>query len=458
MYSSRSLLLTFSLSMAIISGSYAHEPEKVQDNLIFQASRIPDRIVLNLTSNPKTSIAMNWRTDARDFPAFVEYAIASDGPQDLKSLTRIVAHSEKFESKAGKVAFHSATLINLKPSTVYCYRVGDGVNWSELFQFQTEHESSKAFQFLYFGDAQNDIKMHWSRVIRQAQRDASKSSFMLHAGDLINTHLNDHEWGEWFGAGGFLNAMIPAFVTPGNHEYARGPDGKPALTPHWRPQFNLPLNGLKGLEETNYFIDYSNARIISLNSNEQQEVQAIWLDELLSQKNRPLWTIITFHHPVYSVSKGRDSTKLRVLWQPIFDKHHVDLVLNGHDHTYARSGPRIHDNRPAGEQVRRNESGTVYVVSVSGPKMYDLNDQEWMLRRAEFTQLYQIISVDGDRLDFQSRTAVGNLYDQFQMRKISVSKAAEFIDLQPLTPERRKHASSTNEKTVKNQETAQSPK
>jgi hypothetical protein len=70
------------------------------------------------------------------------------------------------------------------------------------------------------------------------------------------------------------------------------------------------------------------------------------------------------------------------------------------------------------------------------------NQQEWMLRRAEFTQLYQIISVEGDKLEFQSRTAAGNLYDKFQMRKIA-GKAAEFIDLQPLTPERRKSESTT---------------
>ena len=420
----------------------AHEPEKVANDLIFRASRIPDRIVLNFTATPKTSIGVNWRTDAGDYPAFIEYATASDGPQDLKGLQRITAETQSFESKAGKVKFHSAVLAGIKPGTAYVYRVGDGVNWSELFQFRTESESPEAFQFLYFGDAQNDIRMHWSRVIRQAQRDASKSAFMLHAGDLVNAHVNDHEWGEWFGAGGFLNAMIPAFVTPGNHEYSRGQDGLPVLTPHWRAQFNLPLNGIKGLEESVYYVDYSNTRLISLNSNEQQEIQTKWLDELLSQKDRPLWTIITFHHPIYSVSKGRDSTKLRDMWQPIFDKHQVDLVLCGHDHTYARSGPRIHDNKPAGEQVRRNTSGTVYVVSVSGPKMYDINDQEWMLRRAEFTQLYQIISVEGDKLEFQSRTAAGNLYDKFQMRKIA-GKAAEFIDLQPLTPERRKSESTT---------------
>jgi hypothetical protein len=33
----------------------------------------------------------------------------------------------------------------------------------------------------------------------------------------------------------------------------------------------------------------------------------------------------------------------------------------------------------------------VYVVSVSGPKMYNLEREDWMARTAEDTQLYQVI-------------------------------------------------------------------
>ena len=40
-----------------------------------------------------------------------------------------------------------------------------------------------------------------------------------------------------------------------------------------------------------------------------------------------------------------------------------------------------------------------------------------MRRTAEDTQLYQIISVDGDRLRYQARTATGALYDAFDLVK-----------------------------------------
>jgi hypothetical protein len=59
----------------------------------------------------------------------------------------------------------------------------------------------------------------------------------------------------------------------------------------------------------------------------------------------------------------------------------------------------------------------MYVVSVSGPKMYRLRREPWMQRVAEQTQLYQVITVDGDRLAVEARTADGELYDAFDLVK-----------------------------------------
>ena len=80
----------------------------------------------------------------------------------------------------------------------------------------------KSLSLVYFGDAQNDVKSMWSRVIREAYSTMPKVDFMLHAGDLINRHDRDVEWGDWFYAGGFIHAMVPSVMTPGNHEYGDG--------------------------------------------------------------------------------------------------------------------------------------------------------------------------------------------------------------------------------------------
>jgi hypothetical protein len=68
--------------------------------------------------------------------------------------------------------------------------------------------------------------------------------------------------------------------------------------------------------------------------------------------------------------------------QPLFDKYRVDLALTGHDHTYARAGLMESDNVTTGAAVRA-PGGTVYVVSVSGPKMYRLDREDFMRRAGE---------------------------------------------------------------------------
>ena len=66
---------------------------------------------------------------------------------------------------------------------------------------------------------------------------------------------------------------------------------------------------------------------------------------------------------------------------------------------------------------RSEQGGTVYVVSVSGPKMYKVEQRPFMRKTAENTQLYQIIKVDRDHLRYEARTATGALHDAFTLRK-----------------------------------------
>lgn len=451
--------LRFSSSVAVASlivgqlllgtvQSFAHEghdhetepPRLVEDREIFQATPLPDRIVLTWSGDPTQTQSVTWRTDPSVRQGFAEIAVSEPGPHFAPKAQSFLATTELLVSDAGAAHYHSVKFTGLKPATKYAYRVGDKVNWSEWFHFTTASDRPEPFSFIYFGDAQNMLRMHWSRVIREAYSDAPKARFMIHAGDLVNHGSADSEWGEWFYAGGWLNAMIPSICTPGNHEYKDDDESTYHVTRHWRPQFTLPTCGPEGLEETVYSIDYQGVRIISLNSNEKQEEQIAWLDRRLAE-NPNRWTVVTFHHPIYSAKAERDNPEIRAWWKPLFDKYRVDLVLQGHDHSYARTGlnvpqnPRVGtENAPTGATAQSPEGGTVYVVSVSGPKLYDVDRQDFMKRVGEGIQLYQIIHVDGDRMRYEARTAVGDLYDAFTLVKRPNEKN-ELIDQIPDTPE-----------------------
>ena len=429
---------------------------KVSDEVAHRPTAIPDRILLTWTSDPSVSQTVTWRTDSSvtNANAYAEYAVADDGPRFPALAAKTKAKTTVLTTDLGEAHYHEARFLNLRPQTKYAYRVGDGTNWSEWNHFMTANNRAEPFQFVYFGDAQNENKSHWSRVVRQAYRDAPKASFLLHAGDLVNTANSDADWGEWFYASGFIHRTVPCIATPGNHEYYKVEKEKGEeteeeeneneeeeevrlLSCHWQPTFAFPANGPAKLQDTVYWIDYQGTRIVSLNSNEQQRIQAEWLQSVLAD-NPNKWTIITFHHPIYSTKVGRDNPELRSLWQPVFDKYRVDLVLQGHDHTYGRTKlMTFGENIPQGITKRSKAGGTMYVVSISGPKMYELGRRPFMRRAAEETQLYQIIAVDGDELRYEARTAIGRLYDAFTLRK-RPRKPNKLIEQIPNTTERRR--------------------
>lgn len=406
-----------------------HKPTPYPDQAAHAPRPLPDRVVLTWRSDPATTQAVTWRTDTSVPRSVAELAVANENGRQLQPAA-LPARTERFVSSLGEAHYHSVEFTGLTPDTLYVYRVGDGVNWSEWFHFRTAAREARPFSFIYFGDAQNDIRTHWSRVFREAFRESPRAAFTLHAGDLINNAHHDAQWGEWFGAPAWVNATIPVVPTPGNHEYARI-DEKDEKSPrmlsrNWRPQFTLPENGPANqpdLTETAYYFDYQGTRIVSLDSNLRQPDQVAWLREVL-RNNPQRWTVLTFHHPIFSPAKDRDNPTLRNAWKPVIDEFKVDLVLTGHDHTYARTGDiaaRVQvgtTNSSKGyTQAYDPAIGTVYVVSVSGPKMYDITDDSWARRMGEDTQLYQIITIDGNELRYEARTATNRLYDSFVLRK-----------------------------------------
>ncbi|MEO5978139.1 MAG: metallophosphoesterase family protein [Chryseolinea sp.] len=417
--------------------NHAHSLSVAMPEKLLFPTKEPDRVILNLTENPETSLAVNWRTDSTVTTGTVQWAVSTPGPEFISTIKNIDASKEylkvKHEDEPSVTAtYFSAMLKGLEPGKKYMYRVGSEGWWSEWYQLRMP-KSSEKISFLYFGDAQNDIKSMWSRVIREAYKTMPTVDFMLHAGDLINRHDRDVEWGEWFYAGNFIHATVPSVMTPGNHEYGRGV----VLSPQWRKQFNLPLNGPKGLEETCYVVNFKNLKIVSLDAEQIDESvvfrdkQVRWLDSVLTNDHRQ-WTAVTLHFPLFSTNPKRDNPELRKALKPIFDKHRVDVVLQGHDHAYGRG---IVSNEDVGATVKTAQ-GTVYVVSVSGPKMYEVSNDPWMQRKGRNTQLFQLITIDKNVLKYQAYSADGVLYDAFDLIK-SGNKPNKFVERVPDIAERK---------------------
>ncbi len=377
----------------------------------------PDRVVLNVTEDPATSIAVNWRTSTEAAESYIEILPAVSDPALTKDAPRTKAITEPFELKGIRSHFHAAVVKSLTPNTLYMYRVGNNEHWSEWFHIRTAGNPGEKFSFIYMGDVQQGMRTFWPRMAREAYLKAPDARLIMYAGDIVNRGLNDHEWGELFYGGGFIHSTIPGMPSPGNHEHADNEQGVNVITPLWRAQYNLPENGPKGLEETVYYTDIQDVRFISLNSqeiwfgNEKMQQQIEWLHQVLSN-NPKKWTIITFHHPVHSISARRDNKNLREKFQPIFEQYKVDMVLQGHDHAYARGMKNV----PMPEGFS-GTTATAYVVSMCGSKMYNNETHKWMDKIGTNVQLYQIITADGNKLLYRCYTATGELFDSFDLVK-----------------------------------------
>ncbi len=450
MHHSIHALHVFVIGMFAVTGSAsAHDGSHAQPPWQ-QASKWPDRIVATFETEPATSIAVSWRTaDGIEQPV-ARLTRALPAPRFDRAAPEITADTERvrldrtvFEGREhalgyplnpDRVRFHSVNFTGLEPDTLYAYQVcGAPAHCSEWFHIRTAPASGAPIRFVYLGDAQNGVMTHFARVLRAAWAAQPDADFILHAGDLVDHASRDLEWAGWFRAGGFIHAMTPTIPLTGNHEYDKldidGEQRRVALSRMWRPQFRLPVVEAlpELLHETVYAVDFGKTlSVFVLNTQFAQatgqfEVQARWLDARLAESTAE-WNIVAMHHPVFSAAGERDNPDLRAALLPVLRKHHVPLVLQGHDHTYSRGRDAESVN------IERDETGTVFVTSVSGAKMYRIKEDRWadytdqgaLLDRAgENTQFYQLLEIDGDRLDYAAYTATGEEYDTFTLTRRS---------------------------------------
>ena len=113
----------------------------------------PDHITLTWLQNPQTTQTITWRTDSSVTGGQVRLSPASVRQTALYQL--IQATTKPLQVNTGEMNLHSSTLTGLKPGSSYSYQVGDGSNWSEIYQFRTAPLPAGPFKFLIMGDSQS---------------------------------------------------------------------------------------------------------------------------------------------------------------------------------------------------------------------------------------------------------------------------------------------------------------
>jgi len=405
----------------------------------------PVRIVLGWAGDPATSQAVTWRTADPAASPQAQIGPAAQGCTGAAGPVRTVAAGPRVVRAGSRrsVTHYGAAFTGLTPATRYAYRVGAGTSFSHWHCFSTASADPAPFRFIYLGDAQNGLGKKWPPVVRAAFAAAPDARFVVHAGDLVGDGHDDRQWGAWLAGMGAKASEVPAVPVPGNHDVIRSTLSRVFAAPDvWNAHFPLPANGPAELPELagqNYYLDYQGVRLVALDVNafanddfrESQrarvrKAEAAWLRSVLGT-NPQRWTVVVQHYPMHSVVKRRDHASMRAALGPIYDEFRVDMVLQGHDHAYGRTH-KVHGGRLADPRA----PGTIYVTSVSGSKMYGITSRQdpRMARLRENSQLYQVVSVSGDRLSFESRAVDGTLVDAFELVR-SAGPASSYVDRAP---------------------------
>jgi 3',5'-cyclic AMP phosphodiesterase CpdA len=147
-----------------------------------------------------------------------------------------------------------------------------------------------------------------------------------------------------------------------------------------------------------YTFARQNARFLVLDSNQMDPKQLAWTENVLRQSPED-WKICYFHHPLYS-DGGRHGSEveLRVLLEPLFVKHGVDVVFSGHDHVYERTKP---------------QKGITYFVNGSSGELRkgDVHPSAMTAAYFDQDQAFSLVEIAGREMFFEARSRTGRVVD-----------------------------------------------
>lgn len=380
------LLLAVFCCCAFSPGTLAEEPLR------------PEQIILTWTSDPATSQTITWLM-ADNLLRQVQYMKENEFNGNFDLAQQINVNGTIFTNSNYR---YTANLSGLTPNTKYIYRVGSEGIWSGNLSFTTAADTEK-ITFLYLGDVQAGYT-EWGNMLNSIENGYPQIKFSLLGGDLTNNGSDENEWGQFLNAASGYFSKIPLMPTFGNH------DGSMYLN-----FFALPTNGPTGLEKEFYSFDYGNAHFVVLNSSNNTNAAAKrWLQADL-QSTTKSWKFVMFHHPAYPAFEDYKPIDESICenWVPILEDNGVDMVFVGHQHLYMRTYPIYRG------QLRTDPSeyGIVYVMGNSGSKTYASGGWLPYIAKEETGSNYQIININGNVLNLTSKTANGELIENYTINK-----------------------------------------
>ena len=360
----------------------------------YVSAPLPHRVLLTFGDDDGLSSRnVSWQCDSVVKPSWLELATDSD-------TVRVDAQGEVFESRSGRAAYYVARLRQLAPNTRYGYRVVTGGQASPWYGFNT-YGTEGGFSFIYVGDVQDTIGGAANRFLREAFSRQPQSEFLVCGGDLTERPTDQH-WAETFRDLDSIGQHVPLLCVTGNHDYLKG------VIMRLERRFPLTLSYFldsKLDDNMVYTLRFGPAQFFLLDSNREffyLATQRSWLKRQL-EASTAKWKIVVLHLPLFSI-KGYNNLIQRWMFNDLIEDYGVDLVLQGHEHAYAR--------------MTREGATPVYTVSHCSPKNYRIQFDDRFDKFGISSRYYQTVSITDDTLTLAAYEVYHhNLYDSLRIVK-----------------------------------------
>jgi len=381
--------------------------------------KIPSNILANAVENSSTSKNISWMSNplTSENAAIMQIALKTDYDANGDVAFTNVDGSFKEESFIGQLDINNNGLVRLNSVIAtgltagenYIFRVGDGVNWSEIKEFKTTLDGAET-NFFIMGDTQTSNTTNLEAVLNAITNDSTDYNFSMHVGDIIDEASMFNQLDAVSGAlsGYAASSDVDLICALGNHEYMGDEDGHIAEI-----YYNTPKNGPEEALGSCYSVEYGNVYVAVISfttSSELLQTQLDWLKQDAAKTDKT-WKILLTHQPVYYSNPEGGNGLFKEMLPSVMDEVGIDFVFSGHDHAYGRTA-QLKDGKV-------DPTGTTYMITGStGEKYYDaVDDGSFVVFNDDKEPIYLTASASEEAMTIEALRPNGTVIDSFTIQK-----------------------------------------
>lgn len=285
-----------------------------------------------------------------------------------------------FPSDVAAAYVSSALITGLEPGTTYYYRVGDGEHWSGIETYTTTYENT-GIDAIVLGDLQENDNDNLQGILEAA--DVSAADLVVQTGDLVD---DGSSYVHWASTLTMLDSLsTDSLFAVGNHE-----------------QGSIDVNtAIYNQNDSNYYsIEAGNTFIATFAFNGFTEEA---LNQMIAdaQASDATWKLLVMHQPPYYTNPGAGMgvpTQQQIA--AAAETAGIDVVLSGHDHSYARTEPML-----GGQVVDVNDGITYFICGSLGEKSYEVTDNpdfNFSIATNDYSAVYLTLSTTDSALTIQA--------------------------------------------------------